>query len=82
MPLLSPVFREINYQRIRQLDADGFQPATIARIVNDETRGKEKILAPDIRGYLKLQKMGSERMLVSQKSMNGINGLPHDPKPT
>jgi hypothetical protein len=81
MPLLSPVFREINFQRIRQLDTQGYQPATIAKIINDETGRKEKVLAPDVRGYLKMQKLGSERMLVSKKGLDGIAGLPDQLQP-
>lgn len=81
MPLLSPVFREINYQRINNLSSQGFTPATIARIINDETNAKEKILAPDVRGYLKLQRAGSERMLVTKKGLDEIKGHPNDPEP-
>lgn len=82
MPLLSPIFREVNFQRIRQLYADGYQPATIAKIINDETGAKEKVLAPDVRGYLKMQRLGSEVMLVSKKGMNNLaDDAPGDPSP-
>jgi len=82
MPLLSPIFREINFQRIRQLDAGGYQPATIAKIINDESDAKEKVYAPDVRGYLKLQRMGSEVMLISKKGMNSLaDDAPGDPSP-
>ena len=74
MPLLSPVFREINYQRISSLNDKGYQPATIASIISDETG--EKILTPDVRGYLKLQKAGSARMLVTKKGLNEIKEPP------
>lgn len=76
MPLLSPVFREVNFQRIRQLDEEGYQPATIARIINEQPGAKVKIFAPDVRGYLKLQQLGSEKMLISKKAMGGIVGSP------
>lgn len=81
MPLLSPVFREINFQRIRQLDDQGYQPATIARIINDETGAKEKILTPDVRGYLKLQRLGSQKMLISKKGLNGTANVSGNPEP-
>jgi len=74
VPLLSPVFRELNFQRIRQLDEEGYQPATIARIINEQTGAKVKILAPDVRGYLKMQQLGSEKMLISKKAVESIIG--------
>jgi hypothetical protein len=80
MPLLAPLFRELNFQRIRQLDAGGYQPATIARIVNDETGPKDRITAPDVRSYLKIQKLGSEKMLISKKGINSIANFPDEPE--
>ncbi|WP_213948384.1 hypothetical protein [Luteibacter sp. dw_328] len=71
MALHSPIFREVNYGRITTL-REHFTDATVARIVSEHTGSK--VSASDIRGYVKLNKVGSRRMLVSSTVIKEMTG--------
>ncbi|MGQ7860236.1 hypothetical protein ACUN0G_13200 [Pseudomonas sp. 32A] len=72
MPVLAPLFREINYSRITQLDEAGMSAQTIANIIRDETDSQVKLTPSDIRSYLKIQDVASERMLITKPTMKEV----------
>ncbi|MDR6680169.1 hypothetical protein [Pseudomonas oryzihabitans] len=81
MPLFAPVFREVNYARITQLDQTGMTPQTIAHIIRDETQSEVRLTPADIRSYLKVQGAASKRMLISKPAMKEVVQQPLDPQP-
>ena len=82
MPLMAPVFREINYSRINTLSADGHSARTIASIMNDETDNRFRFTASDVKGYLKMGNAASEQMLISKAAMNSLEKTTPDLAPT
>jgi len=75
MGMMNPVFREMNFSRITELaSAKKLSNTSIASIISDET--KQKVTASDVGGYLKLNRMASQQMLVSKPTMNAISGAP------
>ncbi|AZE39150.1 hypothetical protein C4K06_6162 [Pseudomonas chlororaphis subsp. aureofaciens] len=72
MPVLAPLFREINYSRITQLDEAGMSPQTIVSIIRDETDSEVKLTPADIRSYLKIQNVASEQMLITKPTMKEV----------
>jgi len=70
MGMMSPVFRETNYSRILKLRENNYRDSTIARMLSDEIG--TKITASDVRGYIKLNGIGSNQMLVSCKALNVV----------
>ncbi len=72
MPVLAPLFREINYSRITQLDEKGMSPQTIVSIIRDETDSQVKLTPADIRSYLKIQGVASEQMLITKPTMKEV----------
>lgn len=65
MPILAPIFRELNLRRIIDLSEAGLSNSTIARVINDKPGNKPAMTAADVNGYLKLSKAGTAEMLVS-----------------
>lgn len=65
MPILAPIFRELNLRRIIDLSEAGLSNSTIARVINDKPGNKPTMTAADVNGYLKLSKAGTAEMLVS-----------------
>lgn len=82
MPLMAPVFREINYSRINTLSAAGHSTRTIASVINDQTDNHFKFTASDVKSYLKMGKAASEQMLVSKAAMNSLERTEPDLAPT
>lgn len=72
MGMMSPVFREINYSRIKNLKDRNLSDSTVAGIVSDETG--EAVSAQDIASYLKMNALASNQMLVSKATMNVVAG--------
>lgn len=69
MPIMAPVFREINLARIEEL-AQTLSDATIASIIRDET--DLRIDANDVRSYRTINAAASSKMLVSRKTMRAV----------
>lgn len=69
MPVMSPLFRQINYSRICELRNLGYSASTIACIINDESNSPMKITEANVHGYLAVQAQASARMLISKQSM-------------
>lgn len=80
MPILAPLFREINFTRIHELKLNGLSDATIASIVNDETQNTLGVHAQDVASYLKLTAAGSSQMLVRKKTARAISEADRDGK--
>lgn len=72
MSVMSPVFREMNFNRINNLKKIHLSDSTIAGIVSDETG--EKVSQQDITSYLKMNALASDRMLVSKNTMQVLAG--------
>lgn len=72
MGMMSPVFREVNYSRIKSLKDRNLSDSTVAGIVSDETG--EAVSAQDITSYLKMNALASDQMLVSKATMNVVAG--------
>lgn len=68
MGMMSPVFRETNYSRILKLRKNNYRDSTIANMLSDEIG--TKVTASDVRGYIKLNGIGSNQMLVSRKALS------------
>lgn len=81
MPVLAPLFREINYSRITQLDEAGMSAQTIAKIIRDEN-SELKITPADIRSHLKIQDVASKQMLITKPTMKEVlKRPPLEPQP-
>ncbi|WP_181146302.1 hypothetical protein [Burkholderia multivorans] len=74
MGMMSPVFREINYNRIKSLKERNLSDSTVAGIVSDETG--EEVSTQDITSYLKMNALASDQMLVSKETMRVVTGGP------
>lgn len=74
MGMMSPVFREINYNRIKSLKERNLSDSTVAGIVSDETG--EEVSTQDITSYLKMNALASNQMLVSKETMRVVTGGP------
>ncbi|NMG31836.1 hypothetical protein [Aromatoleum evansii] len=72
MPILAPLFREVNHNRIDQLHEAGLTPQTIASVICDETKSQVKLTASDVRSYLKVQDAAAKQMLISQRTMRAL----------
>ncbi len=72
MGMMSPVFREINYGRIKSLKERNLSDSTVAGIVSDETG--EEVSTQDITSYLKMNALASDQMLVSKETMRVVTG--------
>ena len=72
MGMMSPVFREINYSRIKSLKERNLSDSTVAGIVSDETG--EEVSTQDITSYLKMNALASDQMLVSKETMRVVTG--------
>ena len=72
MGMMSPVFREINYSRIKSLKEHNLSDSTVAGIVSDETG--EEVSTQDITSYLKMNALASDQMLVSKETMRVVTG--------
>lgn len=73
MGMMSPVFREVNFARINELKSSGkLSDNTVANIISDETGAS--ITGQDVSGYLKINGLASEKMLVSKDTMKAVNG--------
>lgn len=72
MGMMSPVFREINYSRIKSLKERNLSDSTVAGIVSDETG--EEVSTQDITSYLKMNALASDQMLVSKATMRVVTG--------
>ncbi|HEJ3369406.1 TPA: hypothetical protein ACPHXD_005265 [Pseudomonas aeruginosa] len=72
MGMMSPVFREINYNRIKSLKERNLSDSTVAGIVSDETG--EEVSTQDITSYLKMNALASDQMLVSKETMRVVTG--------
>lgn len=70
MPVMAPVFREINLHRINKLKDRNLSDGTVASIINDET-GSD-FTAQDVTGYLKVTAKASEQMLVTKKTLDAV----------
>ncbi len=70
MGMMSPVFREINYNRIKILKERNLSDSTVAGIVSDETG--EEVSPQDITSYLKMNALASDQMLVSKETMRVV----------
>ena len=74
MPLLAPLFREMNHNRINQLHKSGLSPQSIASVICDETKSQIRLTVSDIRSYLKVQEAAAGQMLISQRTMRALLG--------
>ena len=72
MGMMSPVFRELNYSRVKNLKARNLSDSTVAGIISDETG--EDVTAQDVRSYLKMNALASDQMLVSKETMQAVTG--------
>lgn len=72
MGMMSPVFRERNYSRIKSLKERNLSDSTVAGIVSDETG--EEVSTQDITSYLKMNALASDQMLVSKETMRVVTG--------
>lgn len=72
MGMMSPVFRELNYSRIKNLKARNLSDSTVAGIVSDETG--EDVSPQDITSYMKMSALASDQMLVSKETMRVLTG--------
>lgn len=72
MPLLAPLFREVNHNRIKQLHDADLSPQSIASIICDETKSQVKLTASDVRSYLKVQDAAAAQMLIGQRTMRAL----------
>lgn len=72
MPILAPLFREINFSRLNDLKVAGLCDATIAGIVNDETDRKYGIKPKELAAYFKITAAASGQMLVSKKTARAV----------
>lgn len=80
MALMSPVFREINYARMKALSEAGHSSRTIASVMNDITDNKFGFSARDVEGYLKTNKTASNQMLISKPALDSFD--PSSVQPT
>lgn len=72
MGMMSPVFREVNYGRVKELKDRNLSDATVAGIISDETG--QNFTAQDVHGYLKINAVASNQMLVSKETMRVVTG--------
>lgn len=67
MSMMSPVFRELNYSRVKDLKARNLSDSTVAGIISDET-------GQDVTSYLKMNALASDQMFISKKTMQVVTG--------
>ena len=76
MGMMSPVFRELNYSRIKDLKSRNLSDSTVAGIISDETG--HNVTTQDVGSYLKMNALASDQMLVSIKTMRVVTGSTPD----
>jgi len=76
MGMMSPVFRELNYSRVKDLKSSNLSDSTVASIISDETG--QDVTTQDIGSYLKMNALASDKMLVSKRTMRVVTGSTPD----
>ena len=77
MPLLEPVFREINYGRINAIEKE-WGSETAAAAMNHKLGEGSNFTADQVSGYLAIQAVASKKMVVSKKSFDAVMGADTD----
>lgn len=76
MPILAPLFREVNLNRIVELHEVGLSPRSIASVIFDDTKSQVRLTASDVQSYLKVQEAAAKQMLVSKSTMRVLKKEP------